>query len=259
MLDLETVRRMSARTGFIGRFVHGLLGLGTLLLLSAASAGEEKALVAGLAIGFPPYQYQDANGQPAGIDYEVARRVFSRLELKVSFHQAPWNDLLGAMRFSNGPDLLIGTEINAERRKFFAFSKPYYSRHIAIFVLAQGPIREMEDLRGKFVASDRQSFVERDLNRDRERLRLMPTVSKEESFRKLMRNEVVAVIAPLEVGYALAKSLRLPVRTIGKDDPGSPVAFAVRKENAALLPAINTALEALKASGEIERIFAAYR
>ena len=49
------------------------------------------------------------------------------------------------------------------------------------------------------------------------------------------------------------------MRTIGKDDPGSPVAFAVRKENAALLPAINTALEALKASGEIERIFATYR
>ena len=230
-----------------------------LLALTHPAAAEERTIVAGIALGFPPYQYQGENGQPAGIDYEIAQRVFKRLNLEVRFVQNQWNDLLGAMRFASGPDLLVGAEINAERRIFFAFTTPYYSRHIAIFVQAQGPIREVEDLYGKLVARDRQSFVERELYNNRERIRLMPTTSKEESFRKLMRNEVVAVIAPLEVGHYLARELKMPVRTIGKVDPGSPVAFAVRKGDTELLQALNTALEDLKTSGEIERIFARYR
>ena len=87
----------------------------------------------------------------------------------------------------------------------------------------------------------------------------MPTASKEESFRKLLRGDVDAVIAPAEVGSFIAREMKLAVRTIGTADPGSPVAFAVRRGNSALVDAINAELETLRRQGEIERIIRRYQ
>ncbi len=243
------------------------VGCALLLLLigSTTQAAEtpspldEPAIVAGVALGFPPYQYQDKRGEPTGIDVEVATLVFSRLKRKVVFHQDRWDNLMGAMRFKTDLILLVGAEVNAERRRFFDFSRPYYERHITIFVLKQSPLQHIEDLYGKRVTGDKHSFVERDLNEDRARIRIMPTASKEESFRKLLRGDVDAVIAPAEVGNFLARELKMAVRTIGAADPGSPVAFAVRQGNSALVNAINAELETLRRQGEIERIIRRYQ
>lgn len=257
------VLRKRQKTGTFGRVICCVLAF--LVVCTASEAAEpappsdEPAIVAGVAIGFPPYQFQDSQGQPTGIDVDVATLVFTRLKRNFLFRQDRWNNLLGAMRFNTDLTLLVGAEIDAGRRQFFDFTTPYYARHITIFVPKNSPLQRTEDLYGKLVTGDKHSFVERNLREDRAHIRIMPTASKEESFHKLQHGEVDAVIAPAEVGHFLARELRLEVRTIGMTDPGSPVAFAVRKGNRALVDAINTELQKLRQEGEIERIIRRYQ
>lgn len=213
----------------------------------------------GIAKGFPPYQYVDSKGQSAGLDVEVANIVFKTAGIKVNFVQDNWESLLSNLIYNKKSiQMLSGAEITDERKKFLNFTVPYYKRRSAIFTLKGSPYKKIEDFYGKIVTGDIHSSFETSLGEKRDNIRITKTSSKEESFRKLKEKSVVAVIAPIEVGYRLARELDITVDIIEQKYPGSDVAFAVRKDNVELLNKLNTALNKLIKSGEIEKILKKY-
>lgn len=231
--------------------------LASLTLYGPVHAQDDE-LVIGIAKGYPPFQYTLFNGEPGGIDAEVARLVFKELKIPFSFTQENWDDLyLGLLHKSGAVDLLCGTEVNDLRKKYFDFSIPYYQRTVVIFVRQESPYQRLSELKGKLITGDRGGQIEQILNRNT--MRITNTGTKEESFRKLRDNQVEAVIAPLDVGNWISKELKLRVRVLPEKDPGSPVAFAVAKGNSDLAARLSQALEKLQKSGAIELILARYR
>lgn len=238
--------------------------LGLVLCLGAALGGSglfaqnRVPLVCGIALGFPPYQFRAENGDPAGIDAEIARLVFQKMGTAFRFDQRSWDELyLGLAHLQGSVDLLCGAEINAERRERFDFSRPYYRRAVVIFVRAGSRYQSVDDLNARIVAGDRDGFIESLI--DTRKLRIVDTKSKEEGFRRLKNGEVEAVIAPLEVGRWIGKQLALALRTLPERDEGSPVAFAVAKGNTALAGQISRALDELERAGEIEAVMKKYQ
>ncbi|OIQ51986.1 putative amino-acid ABC transporter-binding protein precursor [Pseudodesulfovibrio hydrargyri] len=209
-----------------------------------------------MATGYPPYQYLDDKGEPAGLDVEVTRLVLARLGARVRMVPGHWDDIVANLRLGR-LDCVCGMEINRERMNFFAFTSPYYSRKVVIFVpRGETGIRSADDLVGKVVAGDRNSFVERYL---KERgvfnlVRIVRTKTKEQSMRMLKEGKAVAAIAPLAVGRLLADREGLDVRVMDVGDPGSPVGFAVEKGNAALLGKLEKTLETLKREGVLQPV-----
>jgi polar amino acid transport system substrate-binding protein len=217
-----------------------------------------RTLVCGVALGFPPYQFTSPQGEPTGIDAEIARLVFKEMGQGFVFRQTDWDDLyLEMAHHSDTVDVLCGAEVNPERQALFTFSTPYYQRAVVVFVRKQSPYRSVNELTGRLVAGDRGGFIET-LIRTQD-LRLRGTASKEESFQMLQDGRVEAVMAPLEVGLWITRQKGLPVRTLPEQDPGSPVAFAVAKGNADLAARISAALAKLKARGQIEVVMRKYR
>lgn len=231
----------------------------TLLLSFQSIYSIEKEYRCGIALGYPPYQYQDKQGNTAGLDYEVTKLVFENAGLKVKFVQKSWDEVLFGIMHKNGVvNVLCGAEISSEREVALDFSIPYYSRNIVIFALKDSEIKELSDLYGKVITGDRHSFVEREIGEDKDKIRIIQTISKEDSFLKLKQGKVVAVVAPLEVGNYLAKTLDIEVKVISQNDFGSPVAFAVEKGNKELLKILNKSLEELIKNGSIEKILKKY-
>lgn len=60
---------------------------------------------------------------------------------------------------------------------------------------------------------------------------------------------------PKAVGLYLAQQMGIEVKILDNPDPGSPVAFAVKRGNHQLLVQIDEALEALISEGEIQRLY----
>jgi ABC-type amino acid transport substrate-binding protein len=223
-----------------------------------AEDNDRKQLVCGIAIGYPPYQFKDEQGQPTGIDADVARLVFEELNRPIRFVQKKWDDVYLSMAHKvEGIDLLCGTEVNDRRKALFDFSEPYYNRAVVIFVRSESDYRKAQDLEGKLIAGDRDGKIEQII--ETRTLRVMTTISKEDSFRKLKKGDVEAVLAPLEVGNWLCRRMGLSVRILPERDPGSPVAFAVAKGDTALARQISGALEKIKQDGRLEAIMAKYR
>ena len=221
-------------------------------------AGQAQVLVCGVAEGFPPYQYVGIGGQAAGLDVEVATLVFHELGIPFQFRQRPWVELyLGLAHRTGEVEVLCGAEVNAERLTQLTFSRGYYQREVAIFVLGDSPYQSAKDLSGRPVTGDWGGVIETLVAQYR--LRVLAADTKELAFQRLKTGEVQAVMAPVEVGRWIAAQKGLAVRTLPERDRGSPVAFAVAKGNLALAARITDSLNRLEHQGKIEAIVKKYR
>ena len=214
--------------------------------------------IGGIALGYPPYQFTDPQGLPTGIDADIAQLVFQEMKKPFQFVQGKWDTIyLNFVHKVEPVTFLCGVEVTPERQRLLDFSKPYYHRSSVIFVKAESTYEKVADLYGKIIAGDRDSFIEKQVEKNR--IRVMVTASKEDSFQKLKAGDIVAVIAPLEVGNWICKQQGIQVRTLFETDPGSPVAFAVAKGNTELAMEISQVLDTLQKRGLIEAVMKKYR
>lgn len=226
--------------------------------LCVCAVNSVQALTCGIAEGYPPYQFA-IEETPSGFDADVMRRVAAEMGEALQYVQGPWDDMFGLLRVGE-LDCLVGMEINAIRQQYVLFTRPYYERRSAVFILAERTdIARFEDLRGRVVTGDRHSFLENRLRVSGEEsaFRLLYTPSKQEAFRRLVEDKrVAASIMPKAVGAYLAKQRGVKVRILEDPDPGSSVAIAVAKTNRGLHTRIDTALSALLKRGDISRLYA---
>ncbi|WP_319466615.1 transporter substrate-binding domain-containing protein [uncultured Pseudodesulfovibrio sp.] len=211
----------------------------------------------GIAQGYPPYQFQNDAGEPVGLDVDVLKLVFEKMNKKVIFRQDKWNNIVANLCYGD-LDCVGGMEVNQTRRSCFDFTTPYYSRRITVFVLADNnDIQNIQDLKWQTIAGDRHSFVEQLFKKQglMKQIRIFQTKSKDESMRLLKEGTVAAVIAPRAVGSYLAKKYEINVRMLEYSDQGSPVALAVKKGNDALLQQLESALMELEQDGKLNVIF----
>jgi len=230
------------------------------LLLLGWGALRAESLTIGFAAGFPPYQWSDATG-PKGLDIDLARLVFAEAGLAYTLRQEKWDDIVGHLRFDEEIQVVGGMEITPERLASFAFSTPLYARVNRVFVRADDDgIRQLGDLAGKVVTGDRNSFIEGALAAAglKPLVRIIQTPTKAEAMKRLKAGAVRAALMPEHVGLFLARQEKLAVRSIDAGDPGTPVAFAVRKGREGVIETLDAAIVSLAKKGRIQATLAAW-
>lgn len=213
----------------------------------------------GFADGYPPYQFKDERGRAAGLDIDLTRALFSELSITPKIVQGRWDDMISMLRRNIELDLVGGMEKSAARQTWFAFSSPLYNRKGVIVVPARdSTIRGIRDLDGKTVTDDKgsmiESLVEKDLGLDR--ARLITTPSKEAALRLLAEGKVDACLMPEAVALYLSRTIDFPVRLVDVGDKGSPVAFAMSRNDAGFLARLDQGIARLKTSGRLDAILA---
>ena len=100
---------------------------------------------------YPPFHYEDANGQPTGIDVDLAREACRRLGYRPEFHQVVWENKDQELAAGN-IDCLWGSFTMTGREDLYQWAGPYlYSRQM-VLVRADSDIATLADLAGKRVA-----------------------------------------------------------------------------------------------------------
>jgi ABC-type amino acid transport substrate-binding protein len=234
--------------------------LAALLVAMASAPGVTSQMLAiGFADGYPPYQFIDAAGKPAGLDIDIARALASEMGVGTRIVQGPWDDMVNLLRRSLDLDVVGGMEESEERAKLFDFSAAVYLRKNMIVVLATNrDIRGIKDLNGRTISGDRGSYGEALIarNGDTDKVRIAASKSKEEAMTMLKTGRVEASLMPDAVAVDLARKAGVAIRLVDIGDPGSPVAFAVPRGNQTWLPRLDAALLRLKAGGKIQAILA---
>ena len=225
--------------------------LGMLLALPAW------ALRCGYAEGYPPFQYQE-NGRPAGFDVVLLQKLAKQLDQPLELVAGRWDDVVAWARLGK-LDCVAGMEISPARQKWFAFTRPYYQRHINVFVQQDNTtLTTLSDLVGNIITGDRDSAIEHELDQlgIRQRIRLRQTPSKQMSMSLLQQGQVAAVVMPDAVAYYLAQQRGMNIRPLQRDQSSaSPVAIAVAHHDAQLQQSLDEALAHLLKNGEVARLW----
>lgn len=100
---------------------------------------------------YPPFHYEDANGQPTGIDVDLAKEAFRRMGYQAVFVTIDWEDKQDLVECGE-IDCIWGSFSSDGREDQYLWTEPYlYSRQV-VAVRQDSDIQTLADLAGKRVA-----------------------------------------------------------------------------------------------------------
>lgn len=100
---------------------------------------------------YPPYNFEDANGRPTGIDVDLATEAFKRMGYEAVFTYINWEDKKELVE--NGAiDCIWGSFSIDGREDDYSWTKPYMVSRQVVAVRADSTIYTLADLEGKRVA-----------------------------------------------------------------------------------------------------------
>lgn len=106
----------------------------------------------GLEGTYPPFNFQDKDGQLAGFEVDFGKALTKQLGLKADFRPAPFAGLLGALESGRVDVVINQITITPDRQAKYDFSEPYTISGIQIITMrGKGGPSKPEELAGKKV------------------------------------------------------------------------------------------------------------
>ena len=222
--------------------------------LEAMSLTKSRIVVGGDA-NYPPYEFLDANGQPAGFNVDLTKAIARRMGLSVEIRLGPWGEVRKGLESGN-IDLVQGMFYSVERDKAFAFSPPYAQVQHAIVVRKGSPeLSSMAGLKGKSIlvmAGDimHDLAVEKGYAKQ-----IVAVASQEEALRRLAAGEGdCALVAEVPALYWIEKHGWRNLRICAPPVLSAQDCYAFPRGEENLLPRFSEGLAAVKRSGEFRKI-----
>lgn len=212
-------------------------------------------LWAGDAEGAAPYTFPDPANPSRMIGYEVelSDEIARELGVRAQLVQTPWDRLPQALVRGDVDIIKDGIEVTENRKQFLNFSRPYYRFTEALMVRADNTdIHEMSDLPGKRVGTLKGALAA-DLLAQITGVEIVTYDGQVEPYRDLSIGRLDAVLLDYPVARYYGEKipgLKYADRSIG----GGDYAVGVRKEDVALLAAVDAALARIEKDGRLDQI-----
>ncbi|HEV3210486.1 MAG TPA: transporter substrate-binding domain-containing protein [Chthoniobacterales bacterium] len=114
---------------------------------AAQSLGaEQKELVVGMEMSFPPFEMLDRSGQPAGISVDLVREMGKYLNRPVRFENIPFDGLIPSLKTGKIDVIISSLTMTDDRKKSIDFSDPYLKMGLAILVRKTSDIQSINDV-----------------------------------------------------------------------------------------------------------------
>jgi len=203
---------------------------------------------------YPPYEYLDENGEPAGYNIDLSRAIAQEMGLSVEFRLDEWGIIRTGLE--NGTiDAVAGMFYSPQRDLSFAFTQSHaIVEHVAV-VRSGRPPAGIDDLAGLDIV-----VMQGDIMHDYalsnglgESLFLVPTL--EDALRELAEGKHdCALVARIPALYLIEKNHWNNLITGTRSLLSPPYCYAVSNDNQTLLATLSQGLGILSNTGEYSRI-----
>jgi polar amino acid transport system substrate-binding protein len=256
-----TSESLAVPAGFLALCCFVSVLLAALLLCHAdvacaqrGSAGRPTVVVGG-DFNYPPYEFIDKKGMPAGFNVELTRAIAEVMGLNVEIRLGPWSEMRQALE-QGGVDAVQGMAFSSERTAEVEFSTPHALLYQSIWIRRDDRrIRTLDDLRGKTVIVMRNSIMQDYMRGFDPAAKLILTDTLADALRLLNDGKYDCALVSKLTGKYLEKELGLK-RIIPVAQPiiSQPYGYAVKKGNLELLGKFNEGLAILKRTGQLKEI-----
>jgi polar amino acid transport system substrate-binding protein len=187
-----------------------------------------------------------------GFEVDIAESIARRLGVKARFAQCQWANLVPTLERGDFDVVMNGLEATAERRDRLLLSRPYFAYVETLAVRRGAPYRSLDDLAKKRVATLDQTFAFQTLQR-RPEIELTIYEGVQEPYDDLEHGRVDGVLLENIIAQRYGCD-RPKLECIDQAKLRGVYAIGIRKTDARLKEAIDRALAAMIAEGELERI-----
>ena len=220
-----------------------------------ATGRSKSRIVVGGDREYPPYEFLDANGQPAGFNVDLTRAIARQTGLPIEIRLGPWAEVRKGLE-AGTIDAAEGMFYSAERDQAVDFSPPHsVVQHVIVVRRGAPPAPDMASLAGRSILVMAGDVMEDLARRQGYAAQLVPVSSQEEALRRLAAGEhdcalVAKVPALYWIGRHGWRKLEVPNEAV----LSAEYCYAVLPGNEDLLARLNEGLAAVKATGEYRRI-----
>jgi len=219
----------------------------------------QKLVVCGVD-GMLPYSSSDA--KTAGFEVDIAKKIAAKLGASAEYSWVTWDALIPALTSKRCDVIIDGMFITPEREKVIDFSTPYYSSGETILVQKDdSSVKGLEDLHGKKVGVLAGSVTVNELEKKGVgNLQVYPdqnTIVLELGNKRI---DAAYLEAPT-AAWILARDPSLNVRIVQEYVPQDRfnAGVGMRKEDAGLKAAIDSAIHQMRDDGTIKTILENYK
>ena len=243
-------RRIAASLG-LAVVVWSLAGLG----YAQQAASARRTLVVGGDRNYPPYEYLDENGQPAGFDVDLTRAIGEAMGVDVRFKLMDWSQLHTALA-QGRVDALQRTPYSNLWLREAELTPPHTTIHHAIFARDGTPaVASLEDLAGKKVIVHPGGSLNDILDGLGYEKDLIFSRTPVGGLRRLASGQGdYAVVAMLPGLFVMAQDHLDNIRVVAKSVTSQPYGYAVRKGDDATLALLNEGLALVKQTGRYKEL-----
>lgn len=226
------------------------------LYAATTPRNTQRVIVVGGNSNYPPYQFLDKYGQPAGYLVDLTKAISSVMGMQVEIRLGDFGGILKQLD-GGEVDILEGLSFSENRARDYEFSTPHSIIVQAIFARKGTPkVGSLEELKGKKVLVHRGGGMHdylREKNRD---MNLVLTDSPRDTLEQLAAGRCdYAVLALLPGMYIIREQKLTNLEPVASNvTPQRYYCFAVKKGNAELLAQFNEGLSILKKTGQFDEI-----
>ncbi len=205
---------------------------------------------------YPPYEFLDKSGQPAGYNVDLTRAIADVMGMNVEFRFGGWSEMRnGLMNGSIG--VLQGISFSEDRTRTLSFSPPHTIINHAIFARKETPVvSSIEELRGKQIIVFQDGIMHDYLTSLGFAPNLVMTETPADALRLLASGKHdYAVLAMLPGMYIIREHRLSNLVPVAKSISIQKYCYAVKKGNEELLARFNEGLAILKKTGQYQEIY----
>ena len=220
-----------------------------------ATGRSRSRLVVGGDRAYPPYEFVDANGQPAGFNVDLTRAIARHLGWAVDVRLGDWGDVRNGLE-AREIDVVQGMFYSAEREETFDFSPPStHVQHVVVVRAGSPEPADLQALNGKSVLVMAGDIMEDQVAAQSPEARRRAVPTQEEALRRLAAGEGdCALVAQVPARYWIQKNGWDNLKILAPPVLSAEYCYAVPDGNQELIAAFSEGLAALKASGEYRQI-----
>ncbi len=230
-------------------------GLAALMVcfLSAAALAADKTYVVATDATWPPMQMVNANKEVEGFECDFIRAVAKEVGITVEIRNIAWDGIFASLGTRQADIIASSVTITDKRKKALGLTEPFYAVRQAVIVPINVEVKTLAELDGKKIGGQigTTGLIETlPKNKSKAEVKTYDEVAL--AIEDLVKGNIDAVICddPIAKYYVHRKQeYSNQLRVAFVTEPPEYYGFAVRKDDKALLDALNKGIQLVKEKG----------
>ncbi len=235
--------------------------LASLIGLASFNAAAQEEIKFAMEATYAPFEYMDENNQIQGFDVDLANALCEEMKATCTFHNQAFDSLIPALKFKRYDAAISAMDITEARLQRVNFSDAYYDNSAA-FISIEGKVADQAALEGKRIGVQNGSTHQSYLLEQLPGVTAVPYSSYQDAFIDMKNGRIDSVFGDTAVVAEWFKKednlTYVGDQVTNQEYFGNGFGIAVNKSNPELVAQLNTALAAVKANGEYDKIFNKY-